>query len=278
MPAPTQSATTRSIPGQSTIEAVLDYADANLAASRANLFDLLRIKSISAQPAHAADCVQGGRVVARSVERPGFRGRCPSDRRPSGSRRPFRRAGGYAGPHILFYGHYDVQPVDPVSLWHSDPFDPQYVDGPRGKRYVARGAVDDKGQTMMFLEALRAWHDRRRRHSRPHHRADRGRGRGRFGQPRPVPARQQSRTCRRHRADQRHRHVGRRHPGHHHPPARHDLCRGDAESRQPRPAFRPVWRVGAESDQRADEDPGRVAGRERPHPVAWLLRQGVAGQ
>jgi acetylornithine deacetylase/succinyl-diaminopimelate desuccinylase-like protein len=141
------------------LAAVLDHADAGLTASRDRLFELLRIPSISAQPAHAGDCVRAAEWWQAQLTGLGF----------SASVRPtkghpvvvghYAGPAGYKGPHVLFYGHYDVQPVDPVSLWTSPPFEPQLVDGPRGKRYVARGAVDDKGQTMMFLEALRAWHD-----------------------------------------------------------------------------------------------------------------------
>jgi acetylornithine deacetylase/succinyl-diaminopimelate desuccinylase-like protein len=147
-----------SAPAPSTIAAVLDYADAALDASRETLFELLRIPSISAQPAHAADCARAAAWWRDQLAGLGF----------TASVRPtpghpivvghFAGPADYAGPHVLFYGHYDVQPVDPVSLWHSPPFEPQLVDGPHGKRYVARGAVDDKGQTLMFLEALRAWH------------------------------------------------------------------------------------------------------------------------
>ena len=61
-------------------------------------------------------------------------------------------------PHLLYYGHYDVQPAEPFELWTHPPFEPTVVDGPHGPRVVARGAVDDKGQVAMWLAAFRAWH------------------------------------------------------------------------------------------------------------------------
>ena len=132
---------------------------------------------------------------------------------------------GREAPHLLFYGHYDVQPPDPLELWNSPPFEPVMVDGPHGQRVVARGAVDDKGQAMMWLEALRAWHAVAGGPPCRDHRADRGRGGGRLAQPRRLPRRQPRGAGGRRRGHQRHRHVGRRHARHHHPAARHGLCR-----------------------------------------------------
>jgi acetylornithine deacetylase/succinyl-diaminopimelate desuccinylase-like protein len=144
-------------PSPETVATVLRHVDASLEASRGRLFDLLRIPSISAQPAHKADCVRAAEWVRDQLSALGFR----ADVRPTAGHPVVvaHHAGpaGYQGPHVLFYSHYDVQPVDPLELWTSPPFDPQLVDGPRGRRFVARGAVDDKGQSMMFIEALRAW-------------------------------------------------------------------------------------------------------------------------
>jgi acetylornithine deacetylase/succinyl-diaminopimelate desuccinylase-like protein len=147
------------MPTPQPVATVLDHIDAHLPDARGRLFDLLRIPSISTQPAHAADCLRAAEWVRDQLTALGFNVEIRST--PGQPIVLAHHSGppGYAGPHVLYYGHYDVQPVDPVELWTSPPFEPQLVEGPRGPRFVARGAVDDKGQTMMIIEAIRAWHD-----------------------------------------------------------------------------------------------------------------------
>ena len=148
-----------SAPSPATLQTVLDHIDAGLDASRARLFELLRIPSVSAQPAHAADCQRAAEWVRAQYADLGFTTAVhPTPGHPVVVAQHPGPAG-YTGPHVLFYGHYDVQPVDPLALWKTPPFEPQLVNGPHGPRFVARGAVDDKGQSTMFMEALRAWHD-----------------------------------------------------------------------------------------------------------------------
>ncbi len=142
-------------PRPSGAAAALDHVDSQLEASLERLFALLRIPSISTQPRHAPDCARAAEWLCRDLASLGLEA---SVRETAGL--PIVVAhdrAATAGPHVLFYGHYDVQPVDPVALWTSGPFEPAMVDGPDGERWItARGASDDKGQVMTFLEALRA--------------------------------------------------------------------------------------------------------------------------
>ena len=139
------------------MQPVLDHIDADFDNSLERLFALLRIKSISADPAFAGDCKAAADHLAKDIATLGFK----AEVRPTaGHPAIVAKANGGAGgrPHVLFYGHYDVQPVDPLNLWHRPPFEPVVTDHADGRKIiVARGAEDDKGQLMTFIEACRAW-------------------------------------------------------------------------------------------------------------------------
>ncbi|MEQ9691696.1 MAG: M20/M25/M40 family metallo-hydrolase, partial [Bauldia litoralis] len=137
------------------LDRVLQQIDDDLPASLDRLFTLLRIESISTDPAYRDKVAAAAEWLAGELTGLGF----DASVRPT-TGHPMvvaHDATATAGPHLLFYGHYDVQPVDPLSEWSTPPFDPRIetVDG--AKRIVARGASDDKGQLMTFLEACRAW-------------------------------------------------------------------------------------------------------------------------
>ena len=130
-----------------------DFVAEHRADLLADLDQWLRIPGISAQPEHHATCRRSAGVVrrrARAHRLPD--GRDLADR--AGCRRcsPSGPVPIADAPTVLVYGHHDVQPVDPLELWHTDPFDPT-VDGDVLR---ARGASDDKGQLLFHLLGLRA--------------------------------------------------------------------------------------------------------------------------
>jgi acetylornithine deacetylase/succinyl-diaminopimelate desuccinylase-like protein len=135
---------------------VLDRLDADLDKSLERLFALLRIRSISTDPDFKADCRKAAEWLMADLKTIGFDA---SVRDTPGHPMVVADHDGPAGaPHILFYGHYDVQPVDPLELWHDDPFDPKVKELEPGRKVITgRGSSDDKGQLMLFVEACRAW-------------------------------------------------------------------------------------------------------------------------
>jgi acetylornithine deacetylase/succinyl-diaminopimelate desuccinylase-like protein len=140
-----------------TLDATLARIDADLDAAIARLLDLLRIPSISTDPAFKGDCDSAADWLVADLASMGVTAaKHPTPGHPMVVGHVDGPAQG-SGPHVLFYGHYDVQPVDPLSLWDRDPFDPAIEDTAKGKVIRGRGAADDKGQLMTFVEACRAW-------------------------------------------------------------------------------------------------------------------------
>ncbi|MCB2134599.1 MAG: M20/M25/M40 family metallo-hydrolase, partial [Rhodobacteraceae bacterium] len=135
------------------LDAVLSRIDQTLPEALDRLFTLLRIPSISTDPAYKADCARAADWLAADLRGLGF----DASARPTPGHPMVVGHGGASGRHFLFYGHYDVQPVDPLDLWSRDPFDPALEDTANGRVIRARGSADDKGQLMTFIEACRAW-------------------------------------------------------------------------------------------------------------------------
>jgi acetylornithine deacetylase/succinyl-diaminopimelate desuccinylase-like protein len=139
------------------IDTVLSKADANLNSSLEKLFALCRIKSISTDPAYKDDCRKAATWLADYLKILGFEAavRDTPGHPMVVAHHPAATAD---APHVLFYGHYDVQPVDPLNLWETDPFEPTVKDMGNGHKIITgRGTSDDKGQLLTFVEACRAF-------------------------------------------------------------------------------------------------------------------------
>lgn len=138
------------------LDTILARIDSGLDESLARLFALLRIPSISTDPAYAKACQNAAEWCCESLRSLGFDA---SVRPTPGHPVVLGQMTGSSGPHVLFYGHYDVQPVDPLEEWNSEPFQPELVEVGDEQQIRARGAADDKGQLMTFIEAIHAWMD-----------------------------------------------------------------------------------------------------------------------
>src|SRR5436309_4077291 len=137
---------------------VLERIDADLDNSLKRLFELIRVPSISTDSAYKDFCRAAADHVAKDLASLGLEA---AVRPTTGHPVVVGKSNGVApngGPRVLFYGHYDGQPVDPLDLWKTPPFEPKIESLPDGRKIIhGRGACDDKGQFMTFVEALRAY-------------------------------------------------------------------------------------------------------------------------
>ena len=129
----------------------LTFIDTNLGRFREELYDFLRIQSISAKSEHDHETSRAAHWLAARMQEAGLEVEVIATEGHPVVLGEWRGAGANA-PTVLVYGHYDVQPPEPLELWTSPPFEPTEREG----RVYARGSADDKGQLYMHVKALEA--------------------------------------------------------------------------------------------------------------------------
>jgi acetylornithine deacetylase/succinyl-diaminopimelate desuccinylase-like protein len=136
------------------MQLVLDYLKQNQPRFVAELCDYLRLPSVSAQPQHQNDlhaCAEWLVSHCRSI---GLEARlCATNRHPIVVAKTPKVKSKMKRPHFMLYGHYDVQPPEPLELWKTPPFEPRI----EGRTLFARGSTDNKGQNFAHLKAVEAY-------------------------------------------------------------------------------------------------------------------------
>ena len=145
------------------MQAVLDYLKQHQARFVAELCDYLRFASVSAQPQHNKDLLACAQWLVKHCQNIGLDARLcatadhpiviaktPKAKAESGKRKAETKL---KKPHFMVYGHYDVQPPEPLELWTTPPFEPRIA----GRNLFARGSTDNKGQNFAHLKAVEAY-------------------------------------------------------------------------------------------------------------------------
>ena len=136
------------------MQVVLDYLKHNQARFVAELCELLRFPSVSAQPQHKKDLHACAEWLVKHCRQIGLEAKiCPTAGHPIVLAKTPRAKTKSRRPHYMVYGHYDVQPPEPLDLWTSPPFEPRIV----GRSLFARGSTDNKGQHFAHLKAVEAY-------------------------------------------------------------------------------------------------------------------------
>ena len=136
------------------MQVVLDYLKQNQTRFVAELCELLRFPSVSAQPQHKKDLLACAEWLVSHCHRIGLEAKlCHTDGHPIVLAKTPRVKSKKHRPHYMVYGHYDVQPPEPLDLWKTPPFEPRL----EGRLLFARGSTDNKGQHFAHLKAVEAY-------------------------------------------------------------------------------------------------------------------------